>query len=355
MPIMPSVLPPFLLADAVRATMEMELMIALTVTAVGVGLAAASLAFAFRKSKGTTLRAPLVWAMVSLVSLIAAEGLQLRYRASDGVRTKWDFIVATSTFCPIIALLGAKRPQNRAWQWIVLTLWGVVALPAIESLIIHPQESFEMHPVWQIFVGLLIVVGCVNYLPTCYAVPSLIVAAGQCVLFGASLFGPDSWLLSFRLKLFTLPPLLAADGKTQGLRMWLLLAGILPLTTAVCAASVVGRKPCRLPTSPLADWNRVWRDFRNDFGLLWAARIVERFNAQAHGSGVNVRLTWSGFEQVVFKSGDGRAQPTAVVLTEQSSPSSVSLGPLENIFRNLLRRFVSDEWIDARIRSSSQP
>lgn len=342
-----------LLADAVRATVEAEVMIALTVTAIGIALAVAVLVFALRKARGTTLRAPLMWAIVSLTSLIAIEATQLRYRGSEAVRAKWDFIGATSTFCPIIALLGAKRPQNRAWQWIVLTLWGIVALPAVESLVIHPNDPLELHSVWQVFVGLLVLVGCINYLPTCYAIPSLMVAASQCVLFGTLLFGPDSWLVSLRLKVFSILPVLAADGNIPGLRMWFIIAGILPLAAGVCVAYLLGVRRHRLAFVPLANWNLVWRDFRNGFGLVWGARVIERFNTMADDTDISIRLTWPGFQRAPSKTEDDVAAQKAVGSPTDSEHWTNSLGPLEAGFRNLLWRFVSDEWIESRLRSGA--
>ena len=40
-----------------------------------------------------------------------------------------DFAAAMIVFCPAMALLGAKRPQDKPWQLIVLSLWGILALP----------------------------------------------------------------------------------------------------------------------------------------------------------------------------------------------------------------------------------
>ena len=81
-------------------------------------------------------------------------------------REKLDLLAATSTFCPVVALLGAKRPQNRPWFWIVLSLWGVAVLPVVESLIVQPDDWIEVHPLWQWFDAILVFVGCANHLPT---------------------------------------------------------------------------------------------------------------------------------------------------------------------------------------------
>ena len=45
------------------------------------------------------------------------------------------FAAAVLSFAPTMALLGAKRPQNGAWQFVVITLWAILALPAFEVLL----------------------------------------------------------------------------------------------------------------------------------------------------------------------------------------------------------------------------
>src|SRR5262245_57743439 len=100
------------------------------------GLALALIARAIADARGTTLVAPMVWALVALLLLVVDAAMS---SGTDGMEAKFQAIAATATFCPLVSLLGAKRPQHRAWQWIVLSLWAVAALPAIESLIVHPN------------------------------------------------------------------------------------------------------------------------------------------------------------------------------------------------------------------------
>src|SRR6185295_15343995 len=80
--------------------------------------------------RGTTLVAPWAWSALATLTVAGSEvaaGLA-------GDLASWivplRFMAAMSAFCPIMAVLGAKRPQDRAWQFIVLSLWAVLCLPA---------------------------------------------------------------------------------------------------------------------------------------------------------------------------------------------------------------------------------
>src|SRR5262245_4046075 len=94
-----------------------------------------------RKLAGTTLIAPWCWAMFSLAVVAGSETICRSQSVAPS--TAWlshiRYLAATTTFCPFMALLGAKRPQNRAWQFIVLALLTVLALPAVEGLLFRPH------------------------------------------------------------------------------------------------------------------------------------------------------------------------------------------------------------------------
>ena len=92
------------------------------------------------------------------------------------------------------------------------------------------------------------------------------------------------------------------------------------------AAGLPRPAPVNLPI------DRVWRDFRDAYGLVWGLRIAERVNASAAMYGWDVALAWPGF--IDRQSG----RPAAAVPEEA----------VETV-RGLLRRFVSPEWIEARL------
>src|SRR5262249_52264350 len=117
-----------------------------------------------------------------LAALIAAYPQLTKSRDIQVADDLW-LIAFTSTLCPLVSLLGAKRPQHQVWQFIVFSFWVVASLPALESLALHPGENLDVPIVWKCFYAGLWMLGCANYLPTRYALASVLVAAGQLCLF----------------------------------------------------------------------------------------------------------------------------------------------------------------------------
>jgi hypothetical protein len=96
----------------------------------------------------------------------------------------------------------------------------------------------------------------------------------------------------------------------------------------------LGGRSGRLHDDKSSAWDGLWRDFRNTFGIVWANRIAERVNAEAAKGGWSVRL-----------------QPFGFVSTNPGAPVDLTIdaAKVDHTMRWLLRRFVDDEWIDARI------
>ena len=263
-----------------------------------------------RALRGTTLVAPWHW---SLVSLLAIVGCEVLVAGGASPAPEWvaplRFVAAMSTFCPIMALLGAKRPQDRAWQFIVFSLWVVLSLPAGEWLLFGGVQ--ELHPAHFWFLVLLTGVGAANGISTRFWLSGLLYCAGQLALVGRYLG--------------TMPALAAND--------WAPLAGVSALVLAWSLVAL-GVPPPRRADNPL---DRVWRDFRDAFGAVWALRVAERINSAATMYCWPVRLDWRGFRNAATH------EPVDEV------PAVV----VESL-RSLLRRFVSPEWIDARLGSQSR-
>jgi hypothetical protein len=275
----------------------------------GVGLLLGMIAFALlfisrAPRRGTTLTAPAVWCAVSL-GFIALVVMLEAGRVFETFSEPLRFIAAVSSFCPVMALLGAKRPQHTAWQWIVGSLWGLLALPAIESIVFRPGQALHVAPAWQWLMAMLLAIGAMNHLPTRYWPSAMLTLLGQVLLLGEYL--PAS-------------PLPFAD--------WHSLAGLAAL---VAALALVTLGIPRLSSS-ITGLDRAWVDFRNSFGAAWGLRILQRLQETARTCQWDVQCTWQG-----FYTSQG-TKPLTAATSEQ----------VEQALENLLWRFVSPEWIKER-------
>jgi hypothetical protein len=261
-----------------------------------------------RSLTGTTLVAVWWWCLAALVALGGSE-LAIALAAGEptpGWVAPLRLMAATGTLTPIIGLFGAKRPQDRGWQFIVLALWAILSLPSLKWLLFGGEQ--EMHAAQLAFLGVLIGAGAVNGLVTRRWLSSLLYCGGQLALF-APYFPPTRELLA--------PGAAATFGMALVVLAWWLWAADLPRG--------------RVATDPLS---RVWLDFRDDFGAVWGLRVMERMNASSTMYGWPLVLSWSGFV------------PRDDVADVFEAPPA-----LEDSLRTLLRRFVSREWIDERMAS----
>lgn len=253
-----------------------------------------------RRFVDTTLVAPYRWTVVSLSVLAVIETWLALASASQPMVLAMRYFAATSTLCPLMAVLGAKRPQNVGWQWIVASLWVVLVLPVCETILLWRGGALDEGPARRWLLLILLGVGLSNYVLTRFWLAAVLGTIGQAMLLLRQLPIPAiQWNFHFE-------------------------AGIVVLTVALAIAWAQTRS-----ASGDAGWNRVWRDFRDAFGLVWALRVMERVNATAKQSDWESELTWFGF-------------------TEVGEQSTREHDELERTMRTTLRRFVSPAWIDAR-------
>jgi hypothetical protein len=277
-------------------------------------IAAVRLARMRSRLLGTTLVAPWWWA-VAAMALVA--GVELAAAICGSAKVGWiaaaRLIAATSTLCLTMSLLGARRPQHRPWQAIVFSLWVVVLLPAAEAWLIRPADVPELHPLRRVFVAALICLGVGNYLPTRFWLAALLWGAGQTILLWEALPVSTLW----------------ADPPKP---VW----GLACLSAALLATAW----PRRRRSACAVD--RVWVDFRDAFGAVWALRVQDRLNAAARQHGWPVMLAWSGLvEHCRGPTADPRQlEPPDRAAAERAMTRSLAW---------LLRRFVSPAWIDARL------
>jgi hypothetical protein len=277
-----------------------------------------ALAWATWNLRSATLRAPLIWAWIAW--------LYLNY-LGHGARKPSDYETYTAavlSIAPLLAVLGAKRPQNGAWQFIVLTLVAVLLLPVGQGWG-YGDTVPHVHGLFQWLIAGHILLAVANYFATRFRGSALVYAVGAVLLSGKFL------------------PLLVDYG-SAGV-YWALIC--FPLCI-LGAAAIVWRSR-RAPPG----LQHLWLDFRDAYGAVWALRVAERLNAAAKLHRWPVEFTWSG----ILVTGDPN-----VATPNDSRPNEAALAALaptvrhrvERELRSLLRRFVSHEWIVKRLERGAK-
>jgi hypothetical protein len=270
--------------------------------------------------RATSLSAAYGWAIATL-ALWAATSLvtQALHFAHDGLADQLWYACAVLLVTPFAAALGARRPGSRVWSWfVVLPATIVLALPAVTAWNRNwSLGPLQLEPPMLAGYALVLLMGAGNYFPTRFGLPALLAAAaGLCVVLTMSTLGSP-------------PPVSTAIARV-------LASFLLAVATWLAAFKLRYQAAASAPT-PL---DRLWIDFRDLFGIVWARRIADRINQRAVQANWPVRLLMSGFVPV---------DPTrSLALTPQQSEQ------IEQTLRWLLRRFVDPEWIDERLQRSRQ-
>lgn len=247
-----------------------------------------------------------------LVAIFPWEWLFGSSPAMNDQRFYWTIIL---TVCPMISLLGSRRPTNRIWNWFILVpLIAVLGWPAITVLWRWPEV-----PILQlqapVYVGfaLVLIMGVGNFQGTRFGFSAILV--GIAVVLGLMTYS-SVWSLTPENRTFyrTLAALLVGLGAAHGLRQ--------------------GMRPS------LSDnrFTQLWYDFQDTFGIVWSLRIQERINQTAEQEKWESRLTPDGFHWLTETVSDDVQQQTEA--------------RMEHTLRWLLRRFVDPEWIDQRLGPS---
>jgi hypothetical protein len=255
-----------------------------------------------------TLAALAAWSSIEIVAANAGAA------ATGPSFAAFHFAALALSFCPIVALIGAKRPQHAAWNFVVLALWCIVALPAAEAIFSHGRVLIGFFR--GLFLGALILLLPVNFVPTRYWPAALLVAAGQTL---------------------GLSPQLHVVGQSA----------VLPYVRLIAPPTAVGLLLCSLGLFTAWALSRgqrktalaldlLWLDFRDSLGLFWSLRVQERINALTKQHGWDLELAWSGFR----RKSSNEPLPSIEPSIERT---------LRISFKGLLRRFVSSAWIAARL------
>ena len=271
-------------------------------------------------ARGTTA-VPAAWWAGGAALAFAVESA---VRASGGLtdpasQASARLAVAAFSLCPIMSLLGAKRPQHGVWQFIVASLAGIIALPAASAALVRPGSPPDVHALQRWFMLALVLVAAMNFAATRHGVAAMVVAVGQLILIrqfmpfvdslgqqGATLDAVAAWLV-------------ATGGIVAAGQSWLW-----PAQPRVVGSELASR---RGGGADLAAFGAAYLALRETLGAAWTLRIAERFNAVAESRGWPCRLRFDGLH--VGADPDDREWRGDALRTG----------------RALLRRFVSTDWM----------
>jgi hypothetical protein len=230
-------------------------------------------------------------------------------------------VVAALSVCPVVSLLGAKRPQHGVWQLIVGTLAAVLTLPAASAVLIRPGSLPDLHILGRCLLPILVLVGWLNFVGTRRAVAATLIAVGHICLIRPLLPGVrlETTLPQAALDLFAIVFLTCGSG-----------------LALVQTVYVLTRRRASSSISDFSSYdnavfarcvNNCFFPLRETLGAAWTLRLAERFNTLADQRSWPVRLTFHGFQ--MRDAGKGEEwQPDAARALEA-----------------LLRRFVSSAWL----------
>jgi len=265
---------------------------------------------------GTALESAWPWAAIAWISWLVVPILTVAPSPLATWRNLLWYLAAVLALVPPIAVLGARRPTARVWTWFVLVplvlvfTWPLAAALRQEG---NPAAFSLEEP---LLAGYLLVVfmGAGNYLGLRFSLAALFWMTGLALVVLPLCPATAKWVLG--------PPAGRLDGT-----LCLVAAGWI-------ADRQAARGSDRHSTGPALD--RVWRDFRDLFGIVWARRLQDRFNEDARRRGLSLRLGLHGFE-----TAEGGLLAAEV--------DAQSLAAAEESLRWLLQKFVDPAWIDRRL------
>ena len=249
-----------------------------------------------------------------LACLMSCQGFSINGDTPAILDQVWYWTAVVSC-CPLISILGAKRPTSRVWTWfIIVPLIAVLGWPAVTVLSQFPRFT-PLEIQLPVFIGfvLVLVMGVGNYLGSRYALSAFF--CGVAILL-------TLWPLS---NLF--------EGDIASTNYWRAAAALV-----LGVAMLHGFRQSERLMLEESPFDKLWFDFCDSFGIVWSMRIQDRINQLAEQEKWSVRLGTEGFN---WQKG--------IALEEQIH----STERLEQTLRWLLRRFVEPEWIDQRLKMST--
>lgn len=322
-------------------------------------LAAASRVLrATRRLRHTTLAPAAGWLAGGLLLWAAATAGTLLGGLPPSLADAGHYVTATLLLAPPVVVLGARRPTTRVWTAFVLVPMLLVLNWSVAARLWRQSWSLPLELTPASSSGFLIVLamGYGNYVLTLWSGPVLLAASA---LAGVVLSLTPVWR-----------PAAIEPGTLRSL-----CGGAYAL--AVLWAEWVARRRLwpllrDMRRSPI---ERLWIEFSQCFGVVWAVRIAERLNKTGREHGWPVRFEPFGIVPAVQAHTcrqDERGN--AAVRLENPCPAgsaplhhrieqaaaTIVISPavyddIEHTLRWLLRRFVDPQWLDERFGRAAAP
>ena len=237
-------------------------------------------------------------------------------------------VVGALSVCPVVSLLGAKRPQHGVWQFIVGALAAVLALPTASAVLIRPGGLPDLHILGKFFLPILIMVGWMNFVGTGRWIAATLIAVGHIgliwPLFPGNLLATA--LPQAGLDLAAIVCMTAGGG-----------LAFIQTVLAISSRRVARAVPHGTSQENAVFVSRVNNSFiplRETLGAAWTLRFIERFEVLATRRGWPLRLTLKGAEF----TNKGVESTDNVGAQDWQSDAARAL-------EALLRRFVSTGWL----------
>jgi hypothetical protein len=277
--------------------------------------------------QGATIRTASWWAFVGVASWLAITIAALFDSGDAGWLDAAHYAVAVVLLCPLIAVLGARRPSANVWNVFVLVPMILVLMwPVVASADVLKGRQLELESPTMVAFALVLVMGAGNYFGTLCGFPAFVFACCQVCLV---------------LPLWSEVPEFFFSKTTARL-----------VASIAIAWSVLLVKVRRTANS---NWDgppltKLWLDFIDMYGMVWGKRVMDRVNEAAIHEKWDCRLELDGF--ATLDQERSTTNPPTSSNNEQSlptPPSADSLRKAEPIIRWLMKRFVNEDWVTKRI------
>jgi hypothetical protein len=273
--------------------------------------------------RGTTIRVASFWALAGVIIwLVVTVASMFAIKGAGWVDTA-HYVVAVVLLCPLIAVLGARRPSANVWNAFVLVpLILVLMWPAVASADVLKGRPLELESPTILAFGLVLVMGAGNYFGTLCGFPALVFACCEVCLV-LPLWGhvPDFF-----------PDKDVARSVAAFAMAW---AIWLVKQRRIASRSWEGPAMTKL-----------WLDFIDTYGMVWGKRVMDRINEAAAHEKWDCRLELHGFISTSTDKDDDQVERAA-------TPDDATLKQAEPMIRWLMKRFVDEQWVTDRIGKPS--